>query len=100
MWTTSSGHRAQAKGATFVPTYRVNYERVRHTLCVNVEAGSKNAAAEIVRAMEESRIGVGKYYQIVVAHVEQYFNRDKEQYFNSPVSAETAADIVTREDWP
>jgi hypothetical protein len=43
---------APAKGATFVPIYRVNYEIVRHTLYVNVEAGSKNAAAEIVRAME------------------------------------------------
>jgi hypothetical protein len=45
---------------------------VRHTLYVNVEAGSKNAAAKIVQDMEASRIGIGKCEEIVVVRVEQY----------------------------
>jgi hypothetical protein len=65
---------APAKGATFVPTYRVNYEVVRRTFHINVEANSKNAAAKIVRDMEESMIGVGKCEEIVIVGVEQYFN--------------------------
>jgi hypothetical protein len=43
-----------------VPTYRVNYEIVRHTLCVNVEADSKNTAARIVKDIAESKLGIGK----------------------------------------
>jgi hypothetical protein len=55
-------------------TYRVSYEIVRRTLYANVEAGSKNAAAEIVRDMEGSRIGIGKCEEIVIVCVEQYFS--------------------------
>jgi hypothetical protein len=56
-----------------MPTYRVNYEIVQHTLYVNVEADSKNAAAEIVRNMDWRVISIGKCPKIAVVHVEQYF---------------------------
>jgi hypothetical protein len=62
-----------------VPTYRVSYE-IAYTLHVNVEADSKNAAAEIVRDMEESRIGIGKCDEVVIARVEQYFSANQTWY--------------------
>jgi hypothetical protein len=57
-----------------MPTYRVHYEVVRHTLYANVEADSKNAAATIVQNMEEIKLGIGKCQEIVVVHIEQYFS--------------------------
>jgi hypothetical protein len=65
---------AQAKGETFMPTYRVSYEIVRRTLYVDVEAGSKNVAAELTLNMERSMINIGKWPEIVIVDVEQYFS--------------------------
>jgi hypothetical protein len=70
----SPRYRAQAKGATFMPTYRVSYEIVRRTLYVDVEAGSKNVAAELAVNMERSMINIGKWPEIVIVDVEQYFS--------------------------
>ena len=65
-----------------MPTYRVSYD-IAYTLSVNVEAGSKNAAAETVRDMEENRIGIGKCDELVVVHVEQYFSAQENRGITS-----------------
>ena len=55
-----------------MPTYRVHYEVVRHTLYVKVEASINNAAAQIARYIEERKLDIGKCEEVVILHVEQY----------------------------
>lgn len=57
-----------------MPTYRVSYEIVRRTLYVDVEAGSKNLAAELTLNMERSLVNIGKWPEIAIVDVEQYFS--------------------------
>jgi hypothetical protein len=62
-----------------VPTYRVHYEVVRHTLYVKVDATSKNAAAQIARYIAERKLGIGKCEEVVILHVEQYLTHQPKQ---------------------
>jgi hypothetical protein len=69
-----------------MPTYRVSYEIVRRTLYVDVEAGSKNVAAEMAVNMERSMISIGKWPEIKILNVEQYFSAPPQLVHIPPIA--------------
>jgi hypothetical protein len=81
MWTTVIALSCASKRSNVRANISVNYEIVRHTLYVNVEANSKNIAARIVQDIAESKLGIGKCEEIVIVQVEQYFSRQPKSVF-------------------